>query len=108
VAIPVTTTDVAGGAGSLAAPAAVGATELIHRANVGKILEVTNGSGGSINVTFTDPGKTPAGNTGTEPPAAVAAGARRRWKLTSAFVGSNKQITVTFSATPSVTAEIIG
>lgn len=108
MAIPVTNTDVAGSAGSLAAPAAVSASETIHRANVGKILEVFNGSGGSINVTFVDPGTTPAGNAGTEPPAAVAAGARRRWKLTSEFVGSDKLITVQFSGTTSVTAEIIG
>lgn len=105
--IPVRTIEPAGTAGTLAAPAAVALTEEIHRSNVGKILEVHNGSGSSINVTFVDPGKTPAGNTGTEDPSPVAAGATRRWKLTSAYVGTNKKITVTFSAITSVTAEIL-
>lgn len=107
MAIPVTSTDPAGGAGTLAAPGAVTSSETIHRAHVGKILEVFNGGGAPINVTFTDPGKTPAGNTGTQAAAAIAAGARRRWKLTAAFVGATKLITVGFSATTSVTAEII-
>ncbi len=108
MAIPVASIEPAGTLGTLAAPASVASSETIHRANVGKILEVKNGGVGSINVTFTDPGKTPAGNTGTEDPAPVAAGATRRWKLTSAFVGSNKLITVGFSGTTSVTAEILG
>lgn len=107
MAIPVTTTETAGTLGTVAAPGAVAATELIHRAHVGKILQVTNGSGAPINVTFVDPGKTPAGNAATEDPAPVAAGATRRWKLTHAFVGSDKKITVQFSAQASVTAEIL-
>lgn len=107
MAIPVTAAEPAGGLGTLAGPGSVGATEQIHRAHVGKILEVFNGGGSSINVTFTDPGKTPAGNVGSQAAAPVAAGARRRWKLTAAFVGSNKMITVGFSGTTSVTAEII-
>lgn len=108
MAIPVTNVSLAGTTGTLAAPGAVGSSETINRSNVGKILQVTNGGVGSINVTFVDPGKTPAGNTGTEDPAPVAAGATRRWKLIAAFVGTNKLITVNFSGTTSVTAEIIG
>lgn len=107
MAIPVTPTDPTGGPGTLAAPGPVASSELINRVNVGKILEVTNGGGVTINVTFSDPGKTPAGNTGTQAAMPIAAGARRRWRLTHAFVGSNKKITVNFSATASVTAEII-
>lgn len=109
MAIPTTRTETAGTTGSLAAPAAVAASEEIAASNVDNILQVTNGGGSPINVTFVDPGKTPAGNTGTEDPAPVAAGATRRWKLTSAFVNSaTKKITVNFSGTTSVTAEIIG
>lgn len=107
MSIAVTPTANAGTAGTLAAPSAVAASETIDHAYVGKVLEVTNGSGASINVTFTDPGKTPAGNTGTQAAFPVAAGARRRWRLTRSFVGSAKTITVTFSATTSVTAEIV-
>ncbi len=107
MAIPSTATDPAGGPGTLAAPAAVSSSETIHRVHVGKILEVFNGGGSSINVTFVDPGKTPAGNAGTQAATPLAAGARRRWRLTHAFVGANKMITVNFSGTASVVAEII-
>lgn len=108
MAIPVTNANSSGTTGTLAAPATPSLTETISRAHVGKILEIFNGSGGSINVTFTDPGRTPAGNTGTQSAAPVAAGARRRWKLTEAFVNTDtKVITVTFSSITSVTAEII-
>lgn len=110
MAIPVTTTAALGSAGTAAAPGAVAASETIDAKHVGHILEVTNGSGAPINVTFTDPGHTPAGNTGTQAAESVAAGATRRWRLSGAFVGgpSNaRAITVGFSATASVTAEIL-
>lgn len=105
MAIPTTTTTIAGTVGTLAAPGAVALTEVISATHVGDVLEVTNGSVASINVTFVDPGKTPAGNVGTEDPVPVAAGARRRWLLTAAFVGPSKTITVTFSA---IGAGIVG
>ncbi len=109
MAINTTRTELSGTTGSLAVPAGVSASEEISAANVDNILQVTNGGVGSINVTFVDPGKTPAGNAGTEDPVPVAAGATRRWKLTSAFVNtSTKKIVVNFSGTTSVTAEIIG
>jgi hypothetical protein len=108
VAIPVTSTALSGTAGTVAAPAAVGASETISRVHVGKILEVFNGGVGSINVTIVDPGKTPAGNTATSTAYPVAAGARRRWKLTRQYVGTNKLITIEFSGTTSVTAEVLG
>lgn len=104
--IPYTSTALAGTTGTLAAPATPTTTEVIGKSNIGKILEVFNGAGAPINVTFTDPGKTPAGNAGTQPPTAVAAGARRRWKLTRQFLG-DEGITVVFSSVTSVTAEII-
>lgn len=107
MAIPVTAAAAAGSTGTLAAPGAVAASENINRVHVGKVLEVFNGGVGSINVTFTDPGLTPAGNTGTQAARPVAAGARRRWRLTNAFVDSDGVIVVAFSGTTSVTAEII-
>jgi hypothetical protein len=96
-------------AGVASAPVAVNAADTINGNIVasGGILEVKNGSGASINVTFTDPGKTPAGNAGTHPPVAVAAGATKRFKLASALTDSTTgYITVNFSATTSVTAEL--
>lgn len=96
-------------AGVAAAPAAVSASDTISGAlaTSGTILEVKNGGGGSINVTFVDPGSTAAGNTGTQAPVAVAAGVTRRFKLASAFVNEDTGlITVNYSGTTSVTWEL--
>lgn len=95
-------------AGVVAAPAAVSSSDTIPGAlaSAGAILEVKNGSGGSINVTFVDPGLTPAGNTGTQSAVAIAAGATRRFKLSTAFVNTDSLITVNYSATTSVTWEL--
>ena len=95
-------------AGNLAAPAAVSVSDTIPGAlaSAGAILEVKNGYGGSINVTFVDPGMTPAGNTGTQAATAVAAGATRRFKLSTAFVNTDGLITVTYSSATSVTWEL--
>lgn len=107
MAIPTLTCTVAG---ALSAPAAVAASETINGNLVssGAKLQVVNGSGGSINVTFADPGRTPLGNTGTNAAVAVAAGTTKFFSLTSGLVNSaDGTITVGFSATPSVTAQII-
>jgi hypothetical protein len=96
-------------AGVAAAPAAVSVSDTIpgSLATAGVILEVKNGSGGSINVTFVDPGLTPAGNTGTNAAIAVAAGATKRFKLSTAFVDSSTgNITVNYSSATSVTWEL--
>ena len=78
-----------------------------HLADLGAILEVSNGSGGSINVTFSDPGKTPAGNAGSASAVAVANGAKKRFKLHSGLVDpATGLITVGFSGTTSVTYEL--
>lgn len=107
MAIPVLQTTVGG---ALSAPGAVTSTETINGNLVasGAILQVINGSGGSINVTLTDPGRTAAGNTGTQAPTAVAAGATRFFKLSTAFVsGTTGNIEVGFSGTTSVTAQVL-
>lgn len=107
MAIPVLTSTVTG---VLSAPGAVASSETINGNLValGAVLQVINGSGGSINVTFTDPGRTPLGNTATNAAQAVAAGTTKFFKLTTGLVDSaSGNITVGFSATPSVTAQVI-
>lgn len=94
--------------GTLAAPAAVSASDTINGNLVGGFLKVINASGGSINVTFTDPGRTAAGNTGTQAAVAVADGAAKWFPLLDVFRNSTTNLfTVTFSATTSVTYELI-
>lgn len=90
--------------GTVVTGAAVSSSDTISGNYVGGILVVTNGSGSSINVTVTDPGRTPLGNTATNAAIAVANGASKAIKLTSAMVNSaTNLITVTFSATTTVT-----
>jgi hypothetical protein len=96
-------------AGVAAAPVAVSASDTISGSLVSAnaILEVKNGGGGSINVTFVDPGTTPAGNTGTQAGIAVAAGTTKRFRLSSAFTDPDTNlITVNYSGTTSVTWEL--
>lgn len=76
-------------------------------------LHVKNGSGGSINVTITDPGSTPAGSAATNPVIAVGAGAEKLIALNPGAAGggyvspSTGTIQVAFSATASITAAVI-
>ncbi len=107
MAIPVLQTTVGG---ALSAPGAVASSETVNGNLVASnaILQVINASGVSVNVTIVDPGRTPAGNTGTAAAVAVAAGATRFFKLSTATVDSaSGNITVNFSATTSVTAQIL-
>lgn len=100
------------GQGTLGAPAAVSLSDTIsgNLASAGAILEVKNGSGSSINVTFTDPGRTAYGSTaasGLATPVAVANAATKRWKLHAGLVDpATNLITVAFSAITSVTYEL--
>jgi hypothetical protein len=66
------------------------------------IVVVFNGSGGSINVTISDPGNTPAGNVGTLVPRAVAAGALGFFPVGPANADANGIATVICSAVTSV------
>ncbi len=107
MAIPILTTTVAG---VLSAPAAVASSETINGNLVssGAKLQVINGAGAPINVTFTDPGTTPLGNTGTNAASAVANATTKFFALTSGLVdGASGNIVVAFSATTSITAQII-
>lgn len=90
--------------------AAVSASDTIAAADVGVngcLLNVINGSGGSINVTLSDPGSTAVGNAGTTTPQAVANGADRWFRITPAHVSSSGVATVTYSGTSSVTYKLI-
>ncbi len=107
MAIPVLTSTVTG---VLSAPGAVTSSETINGNLValGGVLQVVNGSGSSMNVTFTDPGRTPLGNTGTQAGVAVANGTTKFFKLTTGLIDSaTGNITVGFSATTTITAQVI-
>ncbi len=94
--------------GTLAAPGSLGKSNTINGNYVGGQLKVINGSGGSINITIVDPGRTAAGNTGTQAAVAVADGAAKWFELTAAFVDSATNLfTVTSSSASSVTYELI-
>ncbi len=70
------------------------------------ILEVVNGSGGSINVTLVDGTRTINGTAAAALSAvAVAAAAKRRFKLLPSYADSTGVVTVNFSATASITCE---
>lgn len=95
-------------AGTVAAPAAMSTADTISGNMVGGYLKVINGSGGSVNFTLVDPGRTAAGNTGTQPAVAVAASTARWFPLTSAFVNSaTNLINVTLSSATLVTYELL-
>lgn len=72
------------------------------------VLHVKNASGGSINVTLTDPTVTVAGSVATNPVIAVPAAGERMIYLNAALASpSTGLITVAFSATTSITAALI-
>lgn len=92
-------------------PVAVAASDTIDQSDIGTrgcLLQVINGSGGSINVTLADPGTTPVGNAGTESAQAVPNGASRWFRITQHHVDPSTGLaTVTYSGTSSVTCLLI-
>ncbi len=95
-------------AGTTAAPAAMSTSDTINGNMVGGYLKVYNGSGSPVNFTLVDPGKTQAGNTGTQAAVAVAAAAAKWFPLTSAFVNpTTNLINTTLSLATSVTYELL-
>jgi len=106
VALLTATTPAVGG--TLAAPAAIGTSNTINGNLVPCNLKVINGAGSPVNVTIVDPGRTDAGNTGTQAAVAVANGTAKWFSLTSAFVNpSDNLVTVTLDSATSVTYELI-
>lgn len=74
----------------------------------GALLQVVNGSGGSITVTISDPGTTAVGNAGTTTPQSVGAGTDRWFRLVPGHVDPSSQVaTVTLSSATSVTYRLI-
>lgn len=70
-------------------------------------LHVNNGGGGSINVTISDGGSTPAGNPASTTARAVPAGQARLFPLTSRTNdGGTGLTTISYSGTTSVTAAV--
>lgn len=70
-------------------------------------LLVTNGSGGSINVTISDSGSTPAGNAASTTARAVGAGATRAFPLTARTNDPSTGVTtITLSSATSVTSGV--
>ncbi len=94
--------------GTLAAPAAMSTADTVSGNLAGGYLKVINGGGSSINVTLVDPGRTRAGNTGTQAAVAVANGAAKWFDLDAAFVNSaTNLINITLSSATSVTYELL-
>lgn len=93
------------------AAAAVSASDTISSGDIGTngaLLQVINGSGGSINVVLVDPGRTPASNTATAPPQAVPNGQDRWFNVTPNHVDQATGVAVvTFSGTTSVTYKLL-
>jgi hypothetical protein len=74
----------------------------------GALLNVINASGGSINVTISDPNTTAIGNAGTAVAQAVGAGVDRWFRLSPGHVNSSTGVaTVAFSSATSVTYKLI-
>ena len=92
-------------------PAAVSSSDTIAASDIGTngaLLNVINGSGGSINVTIADPGTTAVGNAGTTSAQPVANGADRWFRLSPGHVNPATGLaTVAFSGTTSVTYKLI-
>lgn len=71
-------------------------------------LYVNNGSGASITVTVADPGKTPAGNSGTAPAVTVAAGAVSLIPIATGSINATTGLaSVTYSAVTTVTVAAV-
>jgi hypothetical protein len=98
-----TTISVAGTAPTLAA---VNSTDTVA-ADDTMWLHVNNGGGGSITVTISDGGTTPAGNAASTTARTVGAGAARLFPLTAKTNDPATGVTtITYSGTTSVTAGV--
>lgn len=94
-------------AGLVSTPAALGIAanaggDTIVSPDQGTIAVVFNGSGSAITATLTDPGTTPAGNTGTAPARSVAAGSLGFFPVGPVNADVNGIATLTTSSQASV------
>ena len=105
MALLTSTRPVAGG--TTIAGAAVSASDTISGSDLGSLgayYIVTNGSGGSINVTVSDSGLTPANNPATTTAVAVPNSTSKAFFISPKQVNpSTNLVTVTHSGTSSVT-----
>jgi hypothetical protein len=93
-------------AGTAPTLAAVSASDTVA-ADDSMWLHVNNGGGGSINVTISDGGLTPAGNAASTSAVAVAAGTAKLFPLTARTNAPATGVTtITYSGTSSVTAAV--
>ncbi len=106
-----TVTNVPNNTKVVATGTAVSSSDTLTAGQVGRngvLLRVTNGGGGSINVTVTDPGSTAAGNTVTASTQAVANGTSGYFRILPGNVSLTTGLaTVTYSGTTSVTYEAV-
>jgi hypothetical protein len=97
-------------AGTLCTGVAVSASDTIsgNDVNAGAMLVVTVG-GTPTNVTIVDPGRTPAGNTGTQAAQTVAANTSRAWgpATLAKYIDSTGVVTVTYSSITGATAMLL-
>ncbi len=97
--------------GTVIAGAAVSSSDTISVGDLGALgayLIVANGGVGSINVTISDSGATPAGNSATTAAVAVTNGTSKAFYINpKAANPSTGVVTVTFSGTTSVTYQLI-
>lgn len=107
----ITVSSVPGQTKVTVAPLAVSASDTIAQADIGDrgvLLNVINGSGGSINVTISDPGSTLVGNVGTTTAQPVAAGSDGWFRILPAHVNATTGVaTVAYSGTTSVTYKAV-
>lgn len=93
-------------AGTTVTLAAVNTTDTVA-ADDSMWLHVANGSGGSITVTISDSGLTPAGNAATTTAVTVGAGAAKLLPLTAKTNSASTGLTtLTYSSASSVTAAV--
>lgn len=98
-------------AGTLSTPAAVTSSDTVNGndINAGAILTVIC-AGTSDTVTIVDPGRTPAGNTGTQAGQVIAINTARSWgpaTLAKFIDPSTNLVTVQHSATTNVTCLLV-
>lgn len=104
--LTVTAITAAGVSTNLTAATASDTISINDIAARGVVLEVLNGGGGSITVTISDPGVTPATNAGTAQTVTVAPAGRKRIFVGPANVNQATGVaTITYSGITSVTAE---
>ena len=100
-----TVTALAGTAVTMASAAAGGDT--VNRPARGLYLKVTNGSGGSLDVTIAVPGNAWNGAAAPDTTVAVAAGATKYIPMDARYANSSNQAAITYSGVTSLTVAAI-